>query len=182
MKKFRKNLARKILCGLLAAGVVGVSGSALAADITYGDTFKNQNGGNEYTNVSENAFFNDNTAHNVGTVADNVIFKAPAGGSATNTGHHALVVTGNGTKVDINADKISVGSAEAGNFRGFRVTGKDNNVLTVHANEFISYTGDEIAHARNGLNIINLGTADKHIGYFEAHTTWGKDDYGVALL
>ena len=182
MKKFRKNLARKILCGLLAAGVVGVGGSALAADITYGDTFKNQNGGNEYTNVSENAFFNDNTAHNVGTVADNVIFKAPAGGSATNTGHHALVVTGNGTKVDINADKISVGSAEAGNFRGFRVTGKDNNVLTVHANEFISYTGDEIAHARNGLNIINLGTADKHIGYFEAHTTWGKDDYGVALL
>ena len=32
MKKFRKNLARKILCGLLAAGVVGVGGSALAAD------------------------------------------------------------------------------------------------------------------------------------------------------
>ena len=32
MKKVRKNLARKILCGLLAAGVVGVSGSALAAD------------------------------------------------------------------------------------------------------------------------------------------------------
>ena len=30
MKKVRKNLARKILCGLLAAGVVGVGGSALA--------------------------------------------------------------------------------------------------------------------------------------------------------
>ena len=183
MKKVRKNLARKILCGLLAAGVVGVGGSALAADITYGDTFKNQNGGNEYINVSENAFFNDNAAHTVGTVDDNVVFKAPAGSSINiNTGYHALVVTGNGTKVDINADKISVGSAGAGNFRGFRVTGKDNNVLTVHANEFISYTGDEIAHARNGVNTINLGTADKHIGYFEAHTTWGKDDYGVALL
>lgn len=42
---------------MLAAGVVGVSGSALAADITYGDMFKNQHGGNEYINVSENAFF-----------------------------------------------------------------------------------------------------------------------------
>ena len=181
MMKSNKALARKILCGLLAAGVVGVSGSALAAEITYGDTFKNQNGSNEYLNVSENAFFNDNDIHTIGTDADNVTFKAPAG-SSINTGYHALVVTGNGTKVDINADKIRVGSAEAGNFRGFRVTGKDNNVLTVHANEFISYTGDEIAHARNGVNTINLGTADKHIGYFEAHTTWGKDDYGVALL
>ena len=35
MMKSSKALARKILCGLLAAGVVGVSGSALAAD-TYG--------------------------------------------------------------------------------------------------------------------------------------------------
>ena len=34
MKKVRKNLARKILCGLLAAGVVGVSDSALAAEYT----------------------------------------------------------------------------------------------------------------------------------------------------
>ena len=33
MKKVRKNLARKILCGLLAAGVLGVSGSALANSI-----------------------------------------------------------------------------------------------------------------------------------------------------
>lgn len=32
--KSSKALARKILCGLLAAGVVGVSGSALAADVT----------------------------------------------------------------------------------------------------------------------------------------------------
>ena len=32
MMKSNKALARKILCGLLAAGVVGVSGSALAAE------------------------------------------------------------------------------------------------------------------------------------------------------
>ena len=31
--KSSKALARKILCGLLAAGVVGVSGSALAASV-----------------------------------------------------------------------------------------------------------------------------------------------------
>ena len=34
MMKSNKALARKILCGLLAAGVVGVSGSALAAQVT----------------------------------------------------------------------------------------------------------------------------------------------------
>ena len=36
MMKSSRALARKILCGLLAAGVVGVSGSALAATPTYG--------------------------------------------------------------------------------------------------------------------------------------------------
>ena len=181
MMKSNKALARKILCGLLATGVIGVSGSALAAEITYGDTFKNQNGGNEYLNVSENAFFNDNATHTIGTDADNVTFKAPAVAGSPSA-NNALVITGNGTKVDINANEIKVGSAEAGRFRGFRVTGKDNNVLTVHANKFISYTSDEIAHARNGINTINLGTADKHIGHFEAHTTLGKNDFGVALL
>ena len=45
MMKSNKALARKILCGLLAAGVVGVSGSALAAvaekDVSKSSTFKN---------------------------------------------------------------------------------------------------------------------------------------------
>ena len=174
----KKNLARKILCGLLAAGVVGVAGSAMAADIVYGENFINHPGGNgEYSNVSENAFF-DNGTQSVGVSEDNITFKGKTNGG---TAYHALVVAGNGTKVDINADKIIVGSKDAGDFRGLRVTGNDN-MLTVHANTFISYTGDEIAHGRNGVNTINLGTADKHIGYFEAHTTWGKDDWGVALL
>lgn len=68
-----------------------------------------------------------------------------------------------------------------GGDRGFRLTG-GNNTLTVHANTFISYTGDEIGHARQGESTINFGTEDQRIGYFEAHTTFGKDDYGVALL
>ena len=38
-----KALARKILCGLLAAGVVGVSGSALAADPIYSDYTSSEN-------------------------------------------------------------------------------------------------------------------------------------------
>ena len=173
-----KSLARKILCGLLAVGVVGVSGSVLAADITYGDTFIKQSGNGEYANVSNNAYFTSGN-NVIGTSSDNIVFKGVANGG---TGYHALVVTGNGTKVSIEADTIKVGSKDAGDFRGFRVTGKDNNELTVHANTFISYTGDEIAHARNGVNTINLGTVDKRIGYFEAHTTWGKDDWGVALL
>ena len=178
MKK-KNALAKKVLCSLLAAGVLGVAGSAMAAEITYGEEFTNQNGGKEYKFVSKNAFFNSGTV-SIGTAEDNITFKGKEAG-AFNTGYNALVVAGNGTKVNVTADTIKVGSQDAGNFRGFRVSGK-NNVLTVHANTFVSYTGDEIAHARNGVNTINLGTADKHIGYFEAHTTWGKDDYGVALL
>ena len=38
MMRSNKALARKILCGLLAAGVVGVSGSALAATKIYDNT------------------------------------------------------------------------------------------------------------------------------------------------
>ena len=48
----------------------------------------------------------------------------------------------------------------------------------------VSYTGDEFIHVRqgNGSSVANIGSADRRIGYFEAHTGWGKDDYGVALL
>ena len=58
MMKSSKALARKILCGLLAAGVVGVSGSALAAD-TYGinaDVEDNINANLTYTDGKIDGF------------------------------------------------------------------------------------------------------------------------------
>ena len=56
--------------------------------------------------------------------------------------------------------------------------------MTIYADRIVSYTGDEFIHVRqgDGSSVANIGSADRRIGYFEAHTGWGKDDYGVALL
>ncbi len=158
-----------------------VGGNVMAENLSYGgdSNWENKNGGGEYQNVSKNAFFNSGTDNTIGKAGDTITFSGIAKGG---TNYHAMVVTGNGTEVAVTADTIYVGSKDAGDFRGFRVTGQTGNKLTVHANTFVSYTGDEIAHARNGVNTINLGTEDNPINYFEAHTTWGKDDFGVALL
>ena len=36
--------------------------------------------------------------------------------------------------------------------------------------------------AGDGTSVANIGTAENPIKYFEAHTGWGKGDYGVAIL
>lgn len=167
------------LSTLMACLIVGNAG--FAEDIVY-DMHTNQNGANgEYAYVAK--FINSDetvTADKITFVSKNESSYNPS--QTAGTGYHALVVT-NGANAVLNANEIYVGTAEQGGDRGFRVSdASGGSSLTVHADTFISYTGDEIAHARNGANTINLGTADDRIGYFEAHTTFGKDDYGVALL
>lgn len=167
------------LSTLMACLIVGNVG--FAEDIVY-DTHTNQNGANgEYAYVAK--FINSDetvTADKITFVSKNESSYDPS--QTAGTGYHALVVT-DGANAVLNANEIYVGTAEQGGDRGFRVSdASGGSSLTVHADTFISYTGDEIAHARNGANTINLGTADDRIGYFEAHTTFGKDDYGVALL
>ena len=153
-----------------------------AATITY-DTFTPHTGtNNEYNNTS---LFLDGETKTIGTAEDTIIFKSATESTynpsqTAGTAYNALVLT-NGSNLTLNADTILVGTKEQGGDRGFRLTG-GKNTLTVHANTFISYTGDEIGHARNGESTINFGTKEDRIGYFEAHTTFGKDDYGVALL
>lgn len=166
------------LSTLMACLIVGNVG--FAEDIVY-DTHTKQNGNGEYTYVAK--FINSDetvTADKITFVSEN---KSSYNTSQTaGTKYHALVVTNEANAV-LNANEIYVGTAEQGGDRGFRVSdASGGSSLTVHADTFISYTGDEIAHARGGANTINLGTADDRIGYFEAHTTFGKDDYGVALL
>lgn len=58
------------------------------------------------------------------------------------------------------------------------------NTLNIIADKIISYTGDGFINAQGdpGTSVANIGTADHRVGYFEAHTTFGKDDYGVAIL
>ncbi|MCI6916078.1 MAG: autotransporter outer membrane beta-barrel domain-containing protein [Dialister sp.] len=59
-----------------------------------------------------------------------------------------------------------------------------NNHLNIVADKIVSYTGDSFINAQGdpGTSTVNIGTQDHHVGYFEAHTTWGKNDYGVAIL
>ncbi len=59
-----------------------------------------------------------------------------------------------------------------------------NNHLNILADKIVSYTGDSFINAQGdpGTSTVNIGTQDHHVGYFEAHTTWGKNDYGVAIL
>lgn len=66
---------------------------------------------------------------------------------------------------------------------GFQMKGS-NNHLNILADKIVSYTGDSFINAQGdpGTSTVNIGTQDHHVGYFEAHTTWGKNDYGVAIL
>ena len=174
-------MKRSLALGALMAFVI--TGSAMASVINYGDSFTNQNGNGEYANVSDGAFIKTDTT--IGDKDSVINFKSKIGnGDFAGINYNALVVAGNNVNANIEADEIYIGSKDQGGDRGFRVTGGKNgsNVLTIHANKFISYAGDETVHARQGANTINLGTEDRYIGYFEAHTTFGKDDYGVAIL
>ena len=122
MKKFRKNLARKILCGLLAAGVVGVSGSALANSIgevkvdgsivpvTPSGTFSI---GNDNSNVSIN---NSGTALSISSINDvaningkNIDIKSENGAGAILGTDAPHLYLGNA-----NTEKISIDSGDDG--------------------------------------------------------------------
>lgn len=91
---------------------------------------------------------------------------------------------GNGA-IDINTKELYIGSKEVGADRGFQMKNA-GNILNIIADKIISYTGDGFINAQDetktGNSIVNIGTAKQRVGYFEAHTTFGKDDYGVAIL
>ena len=88
------------------------------------------------------------------------------------------------TNVQINVNELYIGSAERGGDRGFQLKGA-NNKIDINADRIVAYVGDGFVNAQgdeSGSSIVNIGTANDRIGYFEAHATFGKDDYGVALL
>lgn len=88
------------------------------------------------------------------------------------------------TNVQINVNELYIGSAEMGGDRGFQLKGA-NNKIDINADRIVAYVGDGFVNAQgdeSGSSIVNIGTANDRIGYFEAHATFGKDDYGVALL
>lgn len=133
-----------------------------------------------------------------GTItADTLAFtmKDGEGDSSGKTSYNTAVLAGN-SSLTIDVGTLLVGdqvkddtTGLKGGNRGFRLSGK-NNTLTIYADRIVSYTGDEFVHVRNDASspdaeassVAYIGTAERRIGYFEGHTTWGKDDYGVAIL
>lgn len=115
--------------------------------------------------------------------ANTLVFKGVASTSPDlfkGTAYCAGVLQGNGT-LSIETNTLRMGDKEMGD-RGFRLYGA-NNHLTILANNIVSYTGDGFVNAQGeGNSIVNIGTEDKRVESFEAHTTFGKDDYGVAIL
>lgn len=102
--------------------------------------------------------------------------------------YNAVWLAGNAT-LNLKAKELYVGSVNAAKQGtgddGFQMKGS-NNHLNILADKIVSYTGDSFINAQDetktGKSIVNIGTAEQRVGYFEAHTTWGKDDYGVAIL
>ena len=92
-----------------------------------------------------------------------------------------------GATLNLTAKELYVGSVNAAKQGtgddGFQMKGS-NNHLNILADKIVSYTGDSFINAQegSGTSEVNIGRADHRVGYFEAHTTWGKDDYGAAIL
>lgn len=97
------------------------------------------------------------------------------------TAYTAGWMNGNGT-INIDVEELRIGDKDHDD-RGFRMQ-QSGNHLNIIADKIISYTGDGFINAQGdpGTSVANIGTADHRVGYFEAHTTFGKDDYGVAIL
>ena len=97
------------------------------------------------------------------------------------TAYTAGWMNGNGT-INIDVEELRIGDKDHDD-RRFRMQ-QSGNHLNIIADKIISYTGDGFINAQGdpGTSVANIGTADHRVGYFEAHTTFGKDDYGVAIL
>lgn len=203
MKKETKKL---IAAGIVMALSCGAWGSVSAQDcirVTQGSESKTITGSNiifdkktvvvpEYNSFTTSIYIKNGT---VDVTADEAIrFNGLKTPTLNNTGtsdlagreYNAGWLAGNAT-LNLTAKELYVGSVNAAKQGtgddGFQMKGS-NNHLNILADKIVSYTGDSFINAQGdpGTSTVNIGTQDHHVGYFEAHTTWGKDDYGVAIL
>lgn len=191
MKKETKKL---IAAGIVMALSCGACGSVSAQDcikVTQESASKTITGTDivfdkKTVDVSEYSSKTSMYVKNNGKIevtSDKLSFKAIKAGSDSKGAYYfAGWLDGNGT-IDINTKELYVGSKEVGADRGFQMKNA-GNTLNIIADKIISYTGDGFINAQGdpGTSVANIGTADHRVGYFEAHTTFGKDDYGVAIL
>lgn len=188
MKKETKKL---IAAGIVMALSCGAWGSVSAqAGVTANGTTENINGKNvelqKTVSVGSSNYKTSMYVTNNGKIevkSDKLSFKAIKAGSDSKGAYYfAGWLDGNGT-IDINTKELYVGSKEVGADRGFQMKNA-GNTLNIIADKIISYTGDGFINAQGdpGTSVANIGTADHRVGHFEAHTTFGKDDFGVAIL
>ena len=193
MKKETKKL---IAAGIVMALSCGAWGSVSAqAGVTANGTTENINGKNvelqKTVSVGSSNYKTSMYVTNNGKIevkSDTLSFTGvskPAdmiGSQFKGEYYFAGWLDGNGI-IDINTKELYVGSKEVGADRGFQMKNA-GNTLNIIADKIISYTGDGFINAQGdpGTSVANIGTADHRVGHFEAHTTFGKDDYGVAIL
>lgn len=194
MKKETKKL---IAAGIVMALSCGAWGSVSAQDcirVTQESESKTITGTDiVFDQKTENAPENSKTSMyvangkidikaNVLSFAGVIPAKTPSGEvNWDGTAYTAGWMNGNGT-INIDVEELRIGDKDHDD-RGFRMQ-QSNNQLNIIADKIISYTGDVFINAQGdpGTSVANIGTADHRVGYFEAHTTFGKDDYGVAIL
>lgn len=203
MKKETKKL---IAAGIVMALSCGAWGSVSAQDcirVTQGSESKTITGSNiifdkktvvvpEYTSFKTSIYIKNGT---VNVTADDAIqFNGLETPTLNNMGtsdgagreYNAGWLAGNAT-LNLTAKELYVGSVnpakQGTGDDGFQMKGS-NNHLNILADKIVSYTGDSFINAQEGpgASEVNIGRADHRVGYFEAHTTWGKKDYGVAIL
>lgn len=203
MKKETKKL---IAAGIVMALSCGAWGSVSAQDciqVTQESESKTITGSNiifdnktvvvpEYSSFTTSIYIKNGT---VNVTADEAIrFNGLKTPTLNNTGtsdlagreYNAGWLAGNAT-LNLTAKELYVGSVnpakQGTGDDGFQMKGS-NNHLNILADKIVSYTGDSFINAQEGpgASEVNIGRADHRVGYFEAHTTWGKDDYGVAIL
>lgn len=203
MKKETKKL---IAAGIVMALSCGAWGSVSAQDcirVTQGSESKTITGSNiifdkktvvvpEYTSFKTSIYIKNGTV-NV-TTDDAIQFNGLETPTLNNMGtsdgagreYNAGWLAGNAT-LNLTAKELYVGSVnpakQGTGDDGFQMKGS-NNHLNILADKIVSYTGDSFINAQEGpgASEVNIGRADHRVGYFEAHTTWGKKDYGVAIL
>lgn len=105
-------------------------------------------------------------------------------GNTAGDSHFSAWLDGN-ARLTIDVDKLHIGTAEQGGDRAFQMKGFCNK-LKIFANEIVSYQGDGFINAQGTVgetaNVVSIGSAERRVGRFESHTSWGDQDYGVAIL
>ncbi len=123
---------------------------------------------------------------NVNINADKLIFNSL---EQVDTNDYAGLLKYNGyfggdTTTTINANELYIGSSEKDVDNGFQFKGP-NNQLNINTDKFIAYVGGTLINAqgdKSGTSVVNFGTANDRIGYFEAHATWAEGETSLAIL